>query len=296
MLAFTITAPVFAQTTLLGSVGLTGDENGSIGTFGTLDLDFASGNWVSGYLALNKPDAGFADSRSLSGGLDLGRAIGDWSVSAGAGAGDRDGFRSRQLRGNLVWQPGAWWLGGMVEHAWIDSTIDVRGLRTSIRVEHDFTVTGTGIRAGYNNGSGPTLSLSWMNYSEPSGSRFANASLLTERLVNSELQRLQADGRIDRLRLQNRLDQVPTGAYSNSTSVLSESYSLSVGYSGTSHQVGLDYYHDTTALFDSDLDSVSVRWMFPISASGSWLELWSGVSDSFGDQTLFAGVRILLSR
>lgn len=294
LLSTSLCSTAVAQTSTFGTIGVTGDEAGSHGAFGSLSLTFPDNNWLSGSVGVNRANSGFADSRSLSAALDYGLDFDTWSVSLGAGLGDRDDFESRQLRLGFNLQPDNWSLGLRLETNHIDSTIDIQGLTRRISVQNDSSFTGAGMNLAYYSGEGLFFSGAYMRYDEPDGARFPDINQLATRLLNSEVSRLLADNRIDRARLQYRLDQSYIGSVSSSTSVLSDSLSLSLGYKFATREIGFDYYHDTSALFDTELDSYSLRWLFPFGASGKWLEIWAGLSESQGEKIGFGGVRLLL--
>lgn len=208
LLLTTLAQSGFSQTQATTTVGLTGDEDSSIGAFGGLDLFFSEKDWLAGSIGVNRPAEGFEDSRSLTAALDYGHVFNAWSVSAGLELGDREGFTSKKLRAGLQWQAGGLLLGAMLEESRVDATTYISGINRIIELEDDFSVSGAGARVGYYAASGFSLDLSFMAYDEPAGLRFLNVDQLTTRLLSTEIDRLVADGRVNRIQVENRISQM----------------------------------------------------------------------------------------
>lgn len=296
LLLTTLAQSGFSQTQTTTTLGLTGDEDSSVGVFGGLDLFFNKRDWLAGSIGVNRPTEGFEDSRSLTAAVDYGHVFNAWSVSVGAGLGDREGFTSKKLRAGLQWQGGGLLLGALLEESQVDSTTYIRGLNRIIELKDDYSVSGVGARAGYYANSGLSLDVTFMAYDEPAGLRFLNVDQLTTRLLSAEVDRLVADGRVNRIQVENRISQMPSRSYSNSTSVLADSLAMSLGYSSGSHQFGVDFYRDTYALVDADMNTWSVRWMFPLTNENSLLELWVGTSELEGSSSAYGGLRFVFYR
>ncbi len=287
----------FAQTSVATSLGLTGDEDSNVGAFGGVDLLFSEKNWLAGSIGVNRPTEGFEDSRSLTAALDYGHVFNAWSVSVGTALGDREGFTSKRVRGALQWQSGSVLLGAQLEENRVEATTYISGLTRIIKLEDDFSVTGIGARAAFYGVSGLALDMSYMSYDEPAGLRFRNVDLLTSRLLSAEVDRLVADGRVNPLQVQNRISQMPSRSYSNATSVLADSFALSLDYNaGGGHEFGVDFYRDTYALVDADMNTWDVRWMFPLANENNLLELWAGSSKLEGSSSAFGGLRFVFYR
>ncbi len=289
--------PGVAQTNVATSVGITGDEDSNVGAFGGLDLLFDDKNWLAGSLGINRPTEGFEDSRSLTASVDYGHIFNAWSLSIGASLGDREGFSSKRLRGALQWQStGGLLLGAQVEESRMEATTYVSGITRVIELQDDFSVTGVGARAGYYGESGFSLDLSFMSYDEPAGLRFRNVDQLTARLLSAEVDRLVADGRVNPLQVENRISQMQPRSYSNATSVLSDSLALTLGFKRDAHEFGVDFYRDTYALVDADMNTWDVRWMFPLTNENNLLELYVGSSELEGSSSAFGGLRFVFYR
>lgn len=296
VLLLTLAHAAEAQTSVSTTLGITADEDSNAGAFGGLDLLFSDSDWLSGSIGINRPTDGFEDSRSLTAGLDYGHAFDVFSLSAGFGYGDREGFTSKRVRGSLQWQSERAMFGVMLEESRIDATTYVSGLNRIVRLEDDFSVSGAGARLGLYGSTGLSLDLSYMAYDEPAGLRFRNVDQLSNRLLSAEIDRLLSDGRrIDPVRIEQRINTLQP-SYSNATSVLSDSFALSLGLRHGTQQFAVDYYVDTYALVDASMRTWDLRWMLPLSSENNLVEFWGGSSELEGTSTAFGGIRFIFYR
>lgn len=78
--------------------------------------------------------------------------------------------------------------------------------------------------------------------------------------------------------------------------MLADSLALSLGFTRGNHQFGLDFYRDTYALVDADMNTWDVRWMLPLANANNLLELWVGTSELEGSSSVFGGLRFVFYR